>query len=246
MLEAKNMNITYDCVRALRGVSVSLKSGEIVTLIGANGAGKTSVLRAITGLRRLDSGEITFEGERIDRLSVEEIVERGITMVPEGRHVFPLMTVKDNLLMGAFLRRKRAEVEESLEQVFARFPRLKERIGQIAGTMSGGEQQMLVIGRGLMARPKLLLLDEPSLGVAPIFVQEIARAIVQINREDKVGIILVEQNSRMALKISHRAYVMVTGRVALEGDSAALRDDERVRKAYLGGEVDGSTSSSNN
>ena len=192
MLEAKNMNITYDCVRALRGVSISLNRGEIVTLIGANGAGKTSVLRAITGLRRLDAGEIVFEGERIDHLAVEEIVKRGITMVPEGRHVFPLMTVKDNLLMGAFLNRRRAEVEESLERVFTRFPRLKERIGQTAGTMSGGEQQMLVIGRGLMARPKLLLLDEPSLGVAPIFVQEIARAIVQINREDEVGIILVE------------------------------------------------------
>ena len=179
MLEAKNMNITYDCVRALRGVSISLNRGEIVTLIGANGAGKTSVLRAITGLRRLDAGEIVFEGERIDHLAVEEIVKRGITMVPEGRHVFPLMTVKDNLLMGAFLNRRRAEVEESLERVFTRFPRLKECIGQTAGTMSGGEQQMLVIGRGLMARPKLLLLDEPSLGVAPIFVQEIAQAIVQ-------------------------------------------------------------------
>ena len=236
MLEAKNMNITYDCVRALRGVSISLNRGEIVTLIGANGAGKTSVLRAITGLRRPDAGEIVFEGERIDHLAVEEIVKRGITMVPEGRHVFPLMTVKDNLLMGAFLNRRRAEVEESLERVFTRFPRLKERIGQTAGTMSGGEQQMLVIGRGLMARPKLLL-GEPSLGVAPIFVQEIARAIVQINREDKVGIILVEQNSRMALRISHRAYVMVTGRVALEGESATLRDDERVQRAYLGGDV---------
>ena len=151
--------------------------------------------------------------------------------------MFPLITVNDNLLMGAFLNRRRAEVEESLERVFTRFPRLKERIGQTAGTMSGGEQQMLVIGRGLMARPKLLLLDEPSLGVAPIFVQEIARAIVQINREDEVGIILVEQNSRMALKISHRAYVMVTGRVALEGESATLRDDERVQRAYLGGDV---------
>ncbi|NLL36549.1 MAG: ABC transporter ATP-binding protein [Fretibacterium sp.] len=238
MLEARNMDISYDCVRALRDVSLSLRHGEIVTLIGANGAGKTSALRAITGLRRLDAGEITFEGDRIDHLSAEEIVERGITMVPEGRHVFPLMTVKDNLLMGAFLRTSRKEIEASMEQVFTLFPRLKERMGQVAGTMSGGEQQMLVIGRGLMARPKLLLLDEPSLGVAPIFVQEIARAIVQINREEKVGIILVEQNSRMALKVSHRAYVMVTGRVALEGESAALRDDDRVQKAYLGGEVD--------
>ncbi|MBR1671611.1 MAG: ABC transporter ATP-binding protein [Fretibacterium sp.] len=238
ILEARNIKVNYDSVRALRNVSISVDEGEIVTLIGANGAGKTSMLRAITGLHHPDAGEITFEGERIDRLPVETIAERGITMVPEGRHVFPLMTVRDNLLMGAFLRKDKREIQENFDKVLALFPRLKERIDQLAGTMSGGEQQMLVIGRGLMAKPKLLLLDEPSLGVAPLFVQEIARAIVKINREEKVSTILVEQNSRMALRISHRAYVMVTGRVALEGDSESLRSDERVQKAYLGGEVE--------
>ncbi len=236
-LEAKNMNVVYDCVRALQGVSISVDKGEIVTLIGANGAGKTSVLRAITGLKRLSEGCIAFDGQPLEGMSAEEIVARGITMVPEGRHVFPLMTVKDNLMMGAFLRTNKSEINETLEKVIARFPRLKERINQAAGTMSGGEQQMLVLGRALMAKPKLLLLDEPSLGVAPLFVQEIARAIVNINKEDNVSIILVEQNSRMALRISHRAYVMVTGKVALEGQSSVLRNDERVQQAYLGGAV---------
>ncbi|GHV41927.1 ABC transporter ATP-binding protein [Synergistales bacterium] len=237
-LEAKDIHIVYDCVRALQGISVSVDEGEIVTLIGANGAGKTSILRAITGLKSLQSGNITFNGEPIDKMSAVNIVERGITMVPEGRHVFPLMTVKDNLMMGAFRRRGKAGIAESLDMVLRLFPRLKERIGQAAGTMSGGEQQMLVIGRGLMAKPKLLLLDEPSLGVAPLFVQEIARAIVNINKEERVSIILVEQNSRMALKISHRAYVLVTGKIAIEGNSEVLRNDERVRHAYLGGSVE--------
>ncbi|MDR1874608.1 MAG: ABC transporter ATP-binding protein [Synergistaceae bacterium] len=237
-LEARDLHVAYDCVMALRGVSVALDRGEIVTLIGANGAGKTSILRAITALKPLESGSILFDGEPIDRLSTVEIVARGIVMAPEGRHVFPLMTVKDNLMMGAFLRKDRAGIAESLDMVLALFPRLRERIAQTAGTMSGGEQQMLVIGRGLMAKPRLLLLDEPSLGVAPIFVQEIARAIVDINREEKVSIILVEQNSRMALKISHRAYVLVTGKIVLEGNSSAIRRDERVRHAYLGGNVE--------
>jgi branched-chain amino acid transport system ATP-binding protein len=237
-LEARKINVVYDCVRALQDVSVSLAKGEIITLIGANGAGKTSILRAITGLKPVQNGSIFFDGEPIDGLPTVGIVARGIVMVPEGRHVFPLMTVKDNLMMGAFLRKDKAGIEQSLEMILERFPRLKERIGQSAGTMSGGEQQMLVIGRGLMAKPKLLLLDEPSLGVAPIFVQEIAKAIVDINREEKVSIILVEQNSRMALKISHRAYVLVTGKVAIEGESSRLRSDERVRRAYLGGSID--------
>jgi branched-chain amino acid transport system ATP-binding protein len=237
-LEVKDIDVAYDSVRALHGVCVSLDKGEIITLIGANGAGKTSMLRAITALKSIQSGSILFDGEPIDRLSTVEIVTRGIMMVPEGRHVFPLMTVKDNLMMGAFLRKNKAEIDKSLEMVLELFPRLKERIGQAAGTMSGGEQQMLVIGRGLMAKPKLLLLDEPSLGVAPLFVQEIARAVANINREEKVSIILVEQNSRMALKISHRAYVLVTGKVVLEGESKALRDDERVRHAYLGESVE--------
>lgn len=238
LLQCSDMYIDYDYVKAVHGISMNVDGGEIVTLIGANGAGKSSVLRAITGLIKLNGGEIRFEGERIDGLSAEEIVKRGITMVPEGRHVFPLMTVKENLMMGAFLRRDKAKIDESIEQVFHHFPRLKERINQAAGTMSGGEQQMLVIGRGLMADPKLLLLDEPSLGVAPLFVQEIARAITAINETKGVSIILVEQNSRMALRVSHRAYVLVTGKLALEGVSAALRNDERVQKAYLGGQVE--------
>lgn len=236
-LEAKNMHVVYDCVRALQGVSITVEKGEIVTLIGANGAGKTSVLRAITGLKKPNEGSIVFDGQSLIGKKAEEIAALGVTMVPEGRHVFPLMTVKDNLMMGAFLRNNKVEINETLDKVLARFPRLKERIGQAAGTMSGGEQQMLVLGRALMAKPKLLLLDEPSLGVAPIFVQEIARAIVNINKEDGVAIVLVEQNSRMALKISHRAYVLVTGKIALEGKSADLRNDERVQQAYLGGEI---------
>lgn len=236
-LEVKNVHVVYDCVRALQGVSVSVNKGEIVTLIGANGAGKTSILRAITGLKKASEGSIVFDGQTLAGKKAEEIAALGVTMVPEGRHVFPLMTVKDNLLMGAFLRKNNSEINDTLDQVLTRFPRLKERINQAAGTMSGGEQQMLVLGRALMAKPKLLLLDEPSLGVAPLFVQEIARAIVNINKEDGVAIVLVEQNSRMALKISHRAYVLVTGKVALEGQSADLRNDERVQQAYLGGDL---------
>jgi branched-chain amino acid transport system ATP-binding protein len=196
-----------------------------------------SFLRAVTALEPIRGGSILFDGQPIDRLSTVDIVARGIMMVPEGRHIFPLMTVKDNLMMGAFLRKDGTKIARSLEMVLELFPRLKERIGQVAGTMSGGEQQMLAIGRGLMAKPDLLLLDEPSLGVAPLFVQEIAKAIVNINREEKVSIVLVEQNSRMALKISHRAYVLVTGKVAFQGESSVLRNDERVHRAYLGGDV---------
>jgi branched-chain amino acid transport system ATP-binding protein len=191
----------------------------------------------VTALKPIQGGSILFDGQPIHQLSTVEIVARGIMMVPEGRQIFPLMTVKDNLMMGAFLRKDKAAIARSLEMVLGLFPRLQERIGQVAGTMSGGEQQMLAIGRGLMAKPALLLLDEPSLGVAPLFVQEIAKAIVNINREEKVSIVLVEQNSRMALKISHRAYVLVTGKVAFEGESRMLRDDERVHHAYLGGDV---------
>lgn len=236
-LEAHNVDVTYDRVRALREVSISLEKGEIITLIGANGAGKTSFLRAVTALKPIQGGSILFDGQPIHRLSTVEIVARGIMMVPEGRQIFPLMTVKDNLMMGAFLRKSSPAIVRSLEMVLELFPRLKERIEQVAGTMSGGEQQMLAIGRGLMAKPDLLLLDEPSLGVAPLFVQEIAKAIVNINREEKVSIVLVEQNSRMALKISHRAYVLVTGKIAFEGESRVLRDDERIHRAYLGGDV---------
>jgi branched-chain amino acid transport system ATP-binding protein len=237
LLKFSDVELYYDHVYALKGVSVELARGETVALIGANGAGKSSILRAITGLRRIKSGSIHFEGRRIDALNPADIVRLGIAMVPEGRRVFPYMSVKDNLLMGAFTRSDAAGVKASLDMVLARFPRLRERFAQAAGTMSGGEQQMLVIGRALMAKPRLLLLDEPSLGVAPKFVQDIARSIVAINRDEQVSVLLVEQNSRMALRISQRAYALSTGRVALSGVSKELLADDRVRSLYLGGEV---------
>jgi branched-chain amino acid transport system ATP-binding protein len=237
ILNVAGVHLYYDHVYALKGVSVEVGQGETVALIGANGAGKSSILRAITGLRRIRSGEIHFDGHRIDGIPPDEIVKMGIVMVPEGRHVFPYMTVKDNLLMGAFTRNDKAEISRSLDMVLARFPRLKERFSQAAGTMSGGEQQMLVIGRALMAKPRLLLLDEPSLGIAPKLVQDIARSIVAINRDEKVSVLLVEQNSRMALRISQRAYALSTGLVALSGRSSELLSDERVKKLYLGGEL---------
>jgi branched-chain amino acid transport system ATP-binding protein len=233
-LALRNVSVDYDKVRAIAGVSLAAEAGEIVALIGANGAGKTTTLRALTGLARIASGEIWFEGIRIDGIPPHRIVALGIAMVPEGRHVFQFMTVRDNLLMGAFRRRDRAKIEQDMESVFARFPRLKERRRQQAGTLSGGEQQMLAIGRALMTRPRLLLLDEPSLGLAPQLVREIARAILAINREEKVTVVLVEQNSRMALKISARAYVLQTGRIALEGRSQDLIVNEEVRRLYLG------------
>jgi branched-chain amino acid transport system ATP-binding protein len=237
MLDFAGVELYYDHVYALKGVSLELNEGETVALIGANGAGKSSILRAITGLRPIKSGSIQFQGRRIDGLPTDEIVKMGIAMVPEGRRVFPFMSVKDNLLMGAFTRSDQAGIQRSLDGVLERFPRLNERYSQAAGTMSGGEQQMLVIGRALMAEPKLLLLDEPSLGIAPKLVQDIARSIVAINRDEKVSVLLVEQNSRMALSISHRAYALSTGSVALQGNSRELLADERVKALYLGGEV---------
>jgi branched-chain amino acid transport system ATP-binding protein len=227
--------VRYDKVRALKGVSIQLEQGAIVALIGTNGAGKTTSLRAITGLSPAASGEIRFDGRQIERERPERIVALGISMVPEGRHVYPYMSVRDNLLMGAYLRSDKAAIRADLEKVFGRFPRLKERYRQQGGTLSGGEQQMVAIGRALMARPKLLLLDEPSLGLAPMLVREIAGAIQTINHEDRVSVILVEQNSRMALRISSHAYVLETGRVALAGPSAELVNDDHVRRLYLGG-----------
>jgi branched-chain amino acid transport system ATP-binding protein len=237
ILDFKNVELYYDHVYALKGVSLTVNEGETVALIGANGAGKSSILRAITGLRKIKSGEIYYNGKRIDGANPAELVRSGIAMVPEGRRVFPYMTVKDNLLMGAFTRNDKADIARTLEMVLGRFPRLKERYSQAAGTMSGGEQQMMVIGRALMAKPKLLLLDEPSLGVAPKLVQDIARSIVAINRDEKVSVLLVEQNSRMALRISQRAYALTTGSIALSGKSDELLKDDRVRALYLGGEV---------
>ena len=238
LLKISDVELYYDHIYALKGVSIELNEGETVALIGANGAGKSSILRAITGLQSIRQGEIFFDGKRIDRgYGADAIVKMGVVMVPEGRRVFPYMSVKDNLLMGAFTRTDKAAINDSLEMVLGRFPRLKERYAQAAGTMSGGEQQMLVIGRALMAKPRLLLLDEPSLGIAPKLVQDIARSIVAINRDEKVSVLLVEQNSRMALRISHRAYALATGSVALSGESAALLEDERVKSLYLGGEL---------
>jgi branched-chain amino acid transport system ATP-binding protein len=237
LLSIKNISLFYDRIHALKEVSLHLNEGEIIALIGANGAGKTSILRAITGLRKIQKGEIYYCKERIDNQEPSKIVLKKIAMVPEGRRVFPFMNVKDNLLMGAFSRKDKKEIQKDLEDVLEKFPRLKERFRQSASTMSGGEQQMLVIGRALMARPKLLLLDEPSLGIAPKLVQDIARSIININKTSKVSILLVEQNSRMALKISHRAYALSTGSVAISGNSKELYKDDRIQKLYLSGEV---------
>ena len=237
MLTFDKVELYYDQIYALKGVSITLEEGETVALIGANGAGKSSILRAITGLAPLHSGQIHFMGERLDDRPTAEIVKKGISMVPEGRRVFPFMSVKDNLLMGAFTRDDKAGIARSLDSVLERFPRLRERFSQQASTLSGGEQQMMVIGRALMAKPRMLLLDEPSLGIAPKLVQDIARAIVAISRDEKVSVLLVEQNSRMALSISQRAYALSTGTVVVQGESRALMTDERIKAAYLGGEV---------
>ncbi|WP_419177307.1 ABC transporter ATP-binding protein [Ruegeria halocynthiae] len=237
MLEFKDVELYYDHVYALKGVSIDLEQGETVALIGANGAGKSSILRAITGLAGIRSGSVAFEGEMIAGTNPAGIVSKGIAMVPEGRRVFPYMSVKDNLLMGAFTRSDKAGIQQTLDSVLDRFPRLKERYSQSAGTLSGGEQQMMVIGRALMAKPRLLLLDEPSLGIAPKLVQDIARSIVAINRDEGVSVLLVEQNSRMALSISHRAYALTTGNVVISGNSKELLSDPRIKAAYLGGEV---------
>ena len=233
--ETREINVFYDKVQALAEVSVAMDEGEIVSVVGANGAGKTTMLRAVTNLSPVSGGEIRFDGERIDGLAPDQVAARGIALVPEGRHVYPLMNVRDNLLMGAFLRRDKAGIRSDMEAIFERFPRLEERYRQQASTLSGGEQQMVAIGRALMSRPRLLLMDEPSLGLAPMMVREIARAIRSINRDGNVSIVLVEQNSRMALRLSRHAYVMEIGRVAIEGPSAELMEDETVRRVYLGG-----------
>ena len=237
MLEFKDVELYYDHVYALKGVSLNVNQGETVALIGANGAGKSSILRTITGLAKPVKGSVTFEGKRVDGTDPSAIVKRGIVMVPEGRRVFPFMSVRDNLMMGAFTRSDKADIQHTLDSILTRFPRLKERYSQAAGTLSGGEQQMMVIGRALMAKPKLLLLDEPSLGIAPKLVQVIARSIVAINRDEGVSVLLVEQNSRMALSISHRTYAMATGNVVIKGNSKELLHDDRIKAAYLGGDV---------
>ncbi len=233
LLELRDISVNYGKVSALRRISLSVPEGGIVTIIGGNGAGKTTTLRAMSGLAKLAGGEIWFEGERIDTLSSDRIVGRGIAHVPEGRRIFPDMTVEENLRTGAFLRRDRAGIESDLDKVYARFPRLRERRGQRAQTMSGGEQQMLAIGRALMARPRLLLIDEPSMGLAPVIVEEIAVIIEEINAEG-VPVVLVEQNAELALDLADHAYVLETGNLALEGPADELHGNEHVRAAYLG------------
>ncbi len=233
-LEVKDLTVHYGVICALHGVSLSVNQGEIVTLIGANGAGKTTILKAISGLLRAQEGAILYEGQDISRWAPHEIVRHGLCHVPEGRMVFANLTVLENLKMGAFLQRDNHRIEAGLEDVFEFFPRLKERGKQLAGTLSGGEQQMLAIGRALMGRPRLLMLDEPSLGIAPILVKTIFERILEINRKHGLPIILVEQNASLALELSHRAYVLETGRIMLQGLSASLKHHPEVQKAYLG------------
>jgi branched-chain amino acid transport system ATP-binding protein len=233
LLEVSDIRARYGAIEALKGVSLTVEEGEVVTLIGSNGAGKSTTLRSISGLTPASAGTVVFDGEDITRVPAHEIVVRGIALSPEGRHCFARMTVRENLELGAHRRAKGPDIGEDLDRVFTLFPRLQERERQKAGTMSGGEQQMLAIGRALMARPKLLMLDEPSMGIAPILVARIYETIGEINKSG-VAILLVEQNANYALDISTRGYVLETGRVVLLGESAKLRDDPDVQKAYLG------------
>ena len=235
ILKLDDVHTYYGTIQALKGISIEVHEGEIVTLIGANGAGKSTTLRSINGLNHPREGTITFQGSNITETPAHEIVKKGISQSPEGRHVFPRMSVLENLEMGAYQRENRSEISQDLDRVYTLFPRLQERRVQKAGTLSGGEQQMLAMGRALMARPKLLLLDEPSMGLAPIFVAKIFEIIREIN-DQGTPILLVEQNALMALDIASRGYVLETGHIALADDAKALRDNEQVRKTYLGEE----------
>jgi branched-chain amino acid transport system ATP-binding protein len=233
LLEVNDLHTFYGNIEALKGVSLTVDEGEVVTLIGSNGAGKSTTLRSISGLTPPREGTIKFDGAEIGEVPPQEIVERGISQSPEGRHVFSRMTVRENLDLGAYLRKDRADIDRDMDRVFALFPRLKERERQKGGTMSGGEQQMLAIGRALMANPKLLLLDEPSMGIAPILVERIYETIAEINRQGTT-ILLVEQNANYALGVSKRGYVLETGTIALEDESSKLLTNPEVQKAYLG------------
>ena len=235
LLEVKNLVVNYGVITALQGISLSVKQGDIVTLIGANGAGKTTTLRTISGLLRARSGDIFHQDQNITNLAAHKLVDLGIAHVPEGRMVFANLTVMENLRMGAYRVKDKAAIERELDYAFNLFPRLKEREKQIAGTLSGGEQQMLAIGRALMSRPKFLMLDEPSLGIAPLLVQKIFEKIVEVNRDHGITILLVEQNANLALEISSYGYVLETGRIILHGSSASLRENPQVRSSYLGG-----------
>lgn len=234
MLEIKNLELNYGVIKALKGIDIEVEAGEIVTLIGANGAGKSSTLKAISGLEKIQAGKILFEGQEISKLNAQDIVKIGISQVPEGRRIFSGMTVLENLEMGAYLRKDAQEVKATLELVYKHFPILKNRSKQNAGTLSGGEQQMLAMGRALMSKPKLLLLDEPSMGLAPLLVKAIFSIITDINKQGTT-VLLVEQNARMALSIANRAYVMETGNVVLSGEGKELMNSEEIQKAYLGG-----------
>ncbi|MFV2032379.1 MAG: ABC transporter ATP-binding protein [Gammaproteobacteria bacterium] len=233
LLKVIDVHVHYGNVAALKGISLEVGDADFVTLIGSNGAGKSTTLRTISGLDHPSAGAIVFQGERIETLSADKIVKMGIAHVPEGRRMFKELTVTENLLLGAFTRNDKEDIEKDLESVFNHFPRLRERKDQTARTLSGGEQQMVAIGRALMSRPKLLLLDEPSLGLAPVIVQEIARILVDINQQG-VSVILVEQNAELALELARHGYVLETGTIALEGEASGLRDNDHVRKAYLG------------
>lgn len=233
MLQVENLNVYYGAIHALQGVSFNVDEGEIVTLIGANGAGKSTTLRTVSGLLRSRTGSLTFKGQDISTLAAEKIVEAGISHVPEGRKIFAPLSVRENLTMGAYTRTDQTEIQTTLARVYQSFPRLKERATQYGGTLSGGEQQMLATARGLMSKPTLLLLDEPSMGLSPILVEEIFRIIVEINKQG-TSILLVEQNAQMALSIAHRAYVLETGRVVLSGPAKEIADNPQVKSAYLG------------
>ncbi len=234
LLQIKDLVVSYDGAEAVKDVTINVEEGSITTFIGANGAGKSSILRSISGLKKIDSGEIWFKGNRIDGLKPHKIVALGVGHVPEGRRVFGLMTVMHNLITGAYLQNDKKKVAANLEKVFHHFPRLQERTAQLAKTLSGGEQQMLAMGRALMGSPKIILLDEPSLGLAPLMVNEIGKIIADI-RNDGLSVVLVEQNASMALKLADQACVLETGKLVLEGDAKELASDDYIRKAYLGG-----------
>ena len=234
MLKLENVNVYYGAIHALKGITLNIEKNEIVTLIGANGAGKTTTLKAVSGIERVKSGKIMFKDKDITNNPAPNIVKMGISHVPEGRRVFPLMSVMENLEMGAFTRKNKAEVKQDFEKMFSLFPRLRERKGQLSGTLSGGEQQMLAIARALMSRPELLILDEPSMGLAPIVVKEIFSIIEDINKSGTT-VLLVEQNANMALQAAHRAYIIKNGEIEMEGQASELLNNENVKSAYLGG-----------
>lgn len=233
MLEIKDLKVSYGMIQAIKGISFEVNKGEVIALIGANGAGKTTILHTITGLLNADSGSVTYEGKDITRMPGHKIVSMGIAHVPEGRRVFANMTVLQNLKLGAYTRKGKAEIAETLEMVYTRFPRLKERKNQLAGTLSGGEQQMLAMGRALMSHPQIILMDEPSMGLSPIFVNEIFDIIEEVSKSGTT-VLLVEQNAKKALSIADRAYVLETGNIVLDGKASELLDNDSIKKAYLG------------